>query len=72
MIDIIYAALPMSAQMEKTKFHAKTTKANLNIYIGVGQGTCKKLRPFPARAYTTLVVLVGSLSENEIDIQSEK
>ena len=28
------------------------------MYIGVGQGTCKKSRPFPARAYTTLVVLV--------------
>ena len=23
-----------------------------------GQGTCKKSRPYPARAYTTLVVLV--------------
>ena len=28
------------------------------MYFGVGEGTCKKLRPFPARAYTTLVVLV--------------
>ena len=28
------------------------------MHIGVGQGTCKKSRVFPARAYTTLVVLV--------------
>ena len=42
----------------RTNRNAKTTRANLYTYIGVGQGTCKKSRPFPARAYTTLVVLV--------------
>ena len=45
MIDIIYTALPMRA-------HAKMTGANLYMYIEVGA------RPYPARAYTTLVVLV--------------
>ena len=34
------------------------TRANFYMYTGVGQGTRKKSRPFPARAYTTLVVLV--------------
>ena len=34
-------------------FHAKTTRQNLYMYIGVGQK-----EPYPARAYTTLVVLV--------------
>ena len=36
MINIIYVALPMCAQTEKTTFHAKTTNAKLYIYIGVG------------------------------------
>ena len=33
MINIIYAALSMCAQTEKTTFHAKTTSAKLYIYI---------------------------------------
>ena len=45
------------------------------MYIGVGQGTCKKSRPLPAWAYTTLVVLVFS-QENEaptpVQTQEEK
>ena len=68
MIDIIYAALPMSvsAQIEKT------TRANLYIYIGVGQGTCKKSRPFLARAYTTLVVLVFPHPAMKFKIKQEQ
>ena len=31
------------------------------MYIEVGQGTCKNLRLYTARAYTTLVVLVKDL-----------
>ena len=34
-------------------FHAKTTRANLYIYIGVVASDCKKSKPYPARAYTT-------------------
>ena len=36
MINIIYAALHIRAQTEKTTFYAKTTNAKLYIYIGVG------------------------------------
>ena len=36
MIDMIYAALPMREQTEKTTFYAKTTSAKLYIYIGLG------------------------------------
>ena len=43
MKDIIYAALPIYVHKQKRRhFHAKTTRANLDMYIGVG-----------ARAYTT-------------------
>ena len=56
MKDIIYVALP---KQKRRHFHAKMIRANLYMYIGVGQGSCKKSRPYPARAYTTIVVLVG-------------
>ena len=36
----------------------KTHFRVLYMFIGVGQGTCKKSSPYPARAYTALVVLV--------------
>ena len=36
MINIIYAALPMHAQTEKTTFSCKETSAKLYICIGVG------------------------------------
>ena len=36
MIDMIYAALPMCAQTEKTIFSCKDDYAKLNIYMGVG------------------------------------
>ena len=46
------------ANKQKTRhFHAKTTSANLYMFIGVGQGTCEKSRPYPARAYTTAFLL---------------
>ena len=35
MIDIIYAALPMGAQTEKTTFACKGDLAKLYMYIGV-------------------------------------
>ena len=57
----------MCAQTEKTQ----TTRANLYIYIVVGQGTCKKSRPYPARAYTTLVVLVDNVADIA-KLQSQK
>ena len=37
------------------------------IFIFMGQGTCKKSRLYPARAYTTLVVLV--LTTNQITLE---
>ena len=40
MINIIYAAMPMSEQTKKTTFSCKMTSAKLYIYIGVKQGTC--------------------------------
>ena len=58
MIDIIYAALTMCEQTEKTTFSCKATQGKSSMYIGVGQGTCKRLRTYLALAYTTLVVLV--------------
>ena len=36
MINLTNAALHISAQTEKTTFHAKTTSAKLYIYIGEG------------------------------------
>ena len=36
MIDMIYAALPMCAQTEKTIFSCKDNYAKLYIYMGVG------------------------------------
>ena len=36
MIDMIYGALPMCAQTEKTMFSCKDDYAKLYIYIGVG------------------------------------
>ena len=36
MIDMIYAALPMCAQTEKTIFSCKDDYAKLYIYMGVG------------------------------------
>ena len=36
MIRKMYVALPMCLQQKRRRFHAKTTRANLNIYIGVG------------------------------------
>ena len=46
----------MRAQTERQHFHAKTTRANFTSILEWGQ----KSRPYPARAYTTLVVLVFS------------
>ena len=51
---------PCAHKQKRRHFHAKTTRANLYMYLGVRQGTCKKSRPYPARPYTTLVVLVCS------------
>ena len=45
-------------KQKRRDFNVKTTRADLYMYIGVGQGTCKKSRLYPVRAYTTLVVLV--------------
>jgi len=36
MIDIIYAALPMGAQTEKTTFSCKDDYGKFYMYIGVG------------------------------------
>ena len=36
MIDMIYAALPMGAQTEKTTFSCKDDKGKFYMYIGVG------------------------------------
>ena len=47
----------MGAQTEKTTFACKDDLANFTCILEWGQGTCKKSRPCPARAYTTLVVL---------------
>ena len=42
------------------------------MYIGMGQGTCKKTRPYPARAYTTLVVLVKTMDGKILNIFDDK
>ena len=54
MIDVIYAALPMCAQTEKTTFSCKDDQGK-SLYV---YWSGAKSRPFPARAYTTIVVLV--------------
>ena len=57
--DVITYDIKTCARKPKRQhFHAKTTRANLYMYIRVGQGPCKKSKPSTARAYTTLVALV--------------
>ena len=55
MINITYAALHMRAQTEKTKFSCKDDCRSI---LERGKGLVKKSGLYPARAYTTLVVLV--------------
>ena len=57
MINITYAALHMRAQTEKTTFSCKDDCRSI---LEWGKGLVKKSRLYPARAYTTLVVLVSS------------
>ena len=45
-------------KQKRRHFHAKMTRANFTCILEWGQGSCKKSGPYPARAYTTLVVLV--------------
>ena len=49
---------PWAHKQKRRHFHAKTTRANFTCILDWGQGTFRKSRPYPARAYTTLVVLV--------------
>ena len=58
MINITYAALHMRAQTEKTTFSCKDDCRSI---LEWGKGLVKKSRLYPARAYTTLVVLVLKL-----------
>ena len=58
MINITYAALHMRAQTEKTTFSCKDDCRSI---LECGKGPVKKSRLYPARAYTTLVVLVLKL-----------
>ena len=55
MIDITYAAMHIRAQTEKTTFSCKDDCRSI---LEWGKGLVKKSRLYPARAYTTLVVLV--------------
>ena len=56
-IDIIYAALPMREQKDDI-FMQRRLGQIFTCLLKWGQGSCKKSKPFPARAYKSLVVLV--------------
>ena len=52
-----------SSKTENDPKKRKMTSSSLKIFTCIlewGQGACKKSKPYPARAYTTLVVLVLS------------
>ena len=60
MIDIMYMVLHMRAHTKKDDiFMQRRPGQILTCILEWGQGPCKKSKPYPAQAYTTLVVLVS-------------
>ena len=58
--DIRGIALAHACTNRKDKIFMQRRQGQIfTCILEWGQGACKKLRPYPARAYTTLVVLVS-------------
>ena len=66
MINMMYAALPMCAQTEKTTFSCKDDWGK--CILEWGQGTCKISRPYPAQAYSLVVLVLKSASFDSLGL----
>ena len=67
MINMIYAALPMRAQTEKTTFSCKDDCAKLYIYVGAHEAHTA-LDIFPACCLVRFAAFLHSMQEFSTDI----